>query len=77
MWHVSEPYSIRPNPVNVHVNCVIPNTESQGQKIERHITCQIDLVGLDVKGNNVPVNLVEPIKRVLFLKWEKQPVETY
>jgi hypothetical protein len=55
------------------VKWFIPNTESQQQKIERHITCQIDLAGLDMKGNNVPVDLVEPIEWVLFLKGEKQP----
>jgi hypothetical protein len=57
----------------MHVNWVIPNSESQEQKIERHFTCQIDLAHLDVRGHNVTVNLVEPIERALFLKGEKQP----
>jgi len=74
LQHISESYSVRLNPVNVHVNSVIPNTESQQQKIERHITCKIDLAGLDVKSNNVLVNLVEPIERVLFLRGKKQLV---
>jgi hypothetical protein len=55
------------------VKWFIPNTESQEQKIERNITCQIDLAGLDVEGNNVPVDLVEPIEWVLLHQGEKQP----
>jgi hypothetical protein len=33
----------------------------------------MDLACSDVRGNNLPVNLVEPTGRVLFLKGEKQP----